>query len=164
MASQKDLLNLIAVKALECFQQIPVIVLGSGASAAHNIRGMPALSEYLKAHVQPANEEERIAWDAVCASLDSKVGLEQALQSTACPTSLVRQVVQKTHEVLSADDVGLLSRVINGGEKLHLADTLTGLTRSTGRTVSIITTNYDRIAEYSCDFASLAHWTGFTPG
>jgi SIR2-like domain len=163
VGDQKDLLAFLAERAQACFSQVPAIVLGSGASAAHRIRGMVGLSDYLKASVAPSEQGESEAWTSISASLDA-VGLEQALQQTASPANLVSQIVLLTHRILAEDDLALLSRIVHGEEKLHLANTLSGLSRTTKRTISVVTTNYDRIAEYACDVAGLAHWTGFTPG
>ena len=47
-----NILERIAIAAQYCFQQHPVLILGSGASVAHGLRGMGDLAQYLRDHVE----------------------------------------------------------------------------------------------------------------
>lgn len=54
-----DYLKLVASLAQECVRNAPVIVLGSGASAAHGIPGMKLLGEKLVASTPPRGAQDR---------------------------------------------------------------------------------------------------------
>lgn len=73
----------LAIKiASDCIAEVPVMVLGSGASCACGIRGMYPLSEYLIEKVAPAADDAN-TWDAFKAELQEHSDLEEALQKVA---------------------------------------------------------------------------------
>lgn len=157
-------LDEIAKLAQKCVQQNPVIVLGSGASAAHKIRGMPALSVYLRQHVVAEEDVEINAWRAIEAALEAGTGLEVTLQETDAPKSLTDKIVRLTWKAIALDDLELLHKSAMGEEAFPLTNLILGLFRSSNNLISIVTPNYDRVAEYAADIADVVHTTGFTPG
>jgi hypothetical protein len=50
--------------AKACIKDVPVMVIGSGASAAHGIRGMAALANHLIAEVKP-NDSDAPLWNNI---------------------------------------------------------------------------------------------------
>ena len=155
----------IAKIAQSCFQNHPVIVLGSGASVAHRIRSMDALAQYLRDNLDvQEDEQENDAWTLIRAALANGDGLEEALQQTAAPHSLVRKIVDLTWEAIASDDLALLQRAAANQESFPLKDFICGLFKSTNNTINIVTPNYDRAAEYATDIAGYIHATGFVPG
>lgn len=159
-----DILEVILKAAQQCVQQHPVLVLGSGASASYGLRGMPALAQHLVTNVSVANAEEEEIWDSVKADLLSDKGLEETLLRYSTPAPLVRQVVQKTWEAIAEDDLLLMYKASRRNVEFSLSRMLNGMFRSTHKVISIVTTNYDRVAEYACDLAGYSHLTGFTQG
>ncbi|WCL55543.1 SIR2 family protein [Gimibacter soli] len=157
-------LDVVAKIAQDCFQHFPVIVLGSGASVSHQIRGMGALAQYLLDHVPPEGDKELDAWTLIRGALANDMGLEEALQQTAAPASLVKKIVNFTWKAIASDDLSVLRRAASGEEALPLAALIQGLFRSTNPTLNIVTPNYDRVAEYASDMAGVVHNTGFIPG
>lgn len=150
--------------AQSCVQHNPVIVLGSGASVPHGIRGMTPLADALIKNVKPAGVNEEKAWALIQDDLGNGVGLEDALQKTASPPSLVEKIVRCTWSTIASDDLALLQRAATGAEALPLTSLLHALFKSTNNTIHIVTPNYDRIAEYAADLAGAFHATGFVPG
>lgn len=156
-------LEQVARSAQKCIQSHPVVILGSGASLPHQIRGMGALAEDLCNGIV-ADETEDDAWSAVRAAIESGDGLEEALQKTAAPNSLVQKIVNLTWSNIASDDLSVLTRATIGAERFPLSDMYRGLFRSANRTIDVVTPNYDRIAEYAADTANFIHSTGFVPG
>lgn len=154
----------IAKIAQNCVQHHPVIVLGSGASVAHRIRGMGALAGYLRNDLEVQGQEEEDAWTLIRTALADGDGLEEALQKTAAPASLVSKIVDLTWKAIASDDLALLQRAAVGQETFPLSDFIHALFNSTNNTINIVTPNYDRIAEYASDIAEYIHATGFVPG
>ena len=154
----------IARIAQTCIQHHPVIVLGSGASMDHSIRGMTALAEVLKENISIDNKQEEKAWQLITAALCRGVGLEQALQDISSPHSLIEKTVSITWKTIVTDDLNLLHRAALGTETFPLSKMIVGLFKSTNTTLHVVTTNYDRIAEYATDLAHCFHTTGFVPG
>jgi hypothetical protein len=159
-----NLIEQIAKTAQNCIQQNPVLVLGSGASAPYGLRGMGPLAEHLLATVDATIGEEEDAWLLVRNALVHGEGLEEALLKNAVPASLVTKIITRTWEAIAADDLSLLYRASRREIEFALSRLLQGLFRSTQKVISIVTTNYDRVAEYSVDLAGYMHETGFSPG
>lgn len=154
----------ISSMAQVCVQQSPVIVLGSGASVPHQIRGMDSLSSYLLKNIVPEGSEEEDAWLLVRNALNQGDGLEEALLRIPAPRSLVSKIVKLTWKAIASDDFALLARASSGSEHFPLSELLRKLFDSVNRRIDIVTPNYDRVAEYACDIAGYVHFTGFLPG
>jgi hypothetical protein len=153
MTGDQAVLEKIAVAAQKCFQHHPAIILGSGASVAHDIRGMGDLAKYLLEHVGASEGEETDAWLLIKAALDNCVGLEEALLKNKAPLSLVKKIVGLTWKAIAADDLALMARAVRGEENFHLSELIEGMFRSTNMVINIVTPNYDRVAEYASDIA-----------
>ena len=103
----------------KCASGNPVIVLGSGASMPHGIKGMGDLATWLRNNVVPTEGAETDAWTLVRTALAAGDHLEAALEKTAIPKSLVEKVVRSTWDFMAADDYGLMkAAIVNGGLKL----------------------------------------------
>lgn len=163
MSEEEKIIEKVALFAQRCFQQHPVLILGSGASVVHGLRGMNDLAQYLGDHIKP-DDEEIDAWLLIRTALAAGDGLEEALLKTAAPLSLVAKIVALTWRAIAEDDLEVMARAAQGAEHFDLADLLRGLFRSTHMVTHIVTPNYDRVAEYACDAAGFFHATGFAPG
>lgn len=149
--------------AQACISAVPTIVLGSGASCAVGIRGMEPLAGYLQANVTPdASEQE--AWQSFSSSLVKTRDLEAALQEVNVPATLLEKIIAATRAMVHEDDYSLFGRLVEGTSALPLAALLTHLFRSAHRSVTVITTNYDRMAEYAANHARQGFEVGFSDG
>ncbi|MBO9401428.1 SIR2 family protein [Shimia sp. R9_3] len=157
-------IEVVAKIAQNCIQNVPAIVLGSGASIPHQIRGMGPLAKHLIEHVDPVGDEEIDAWTLIRTALANGDGLEEALLGTAAPASLVKKIVHQTWTAIALDDLAVLQRATTAAEAFPLSDMIQGLFKSTASTVHIVTPNYDRVAEYASDVADVVHINGFVPG
>ncbi|WP_158963684.1 hypothetical protein [Chachezhania sediminis] len=142
----------------------PVIVLGSGASIPHGIRGMDDLANWLRENVQPADESEVDAWALVRTALVAGDHLEAALEGRALPDSLVVKIVRSTWDFIAQDDYSLLKSAITENIAFPPRSMFAGLFHSTNRNIHVVTTNYDRVVEYAADTGGYIHNTGFLPG
>lgn len=147
-----------------CAQKNPVIVLGSGASIPHGIRGMGELATWLRDKVQTTKGKEQDAWTLVRTALAAGDHLEAALEGKVLPDSLVVKIVRSTWDFIAADDYGLLKSAINDANVFPLRSLFTGLFRSTNRNIHVVTSNYDRVVEYAADSGGYIQNTGFLPG
>jgi hypothetical protein len=144
----------------------PLIVLGSGASAAFGLPGMQKLGELIveKITASGLDKEDKGTWDNFCALLRMKRGLEAALIEGSLSVAMTRRVVLATWDIINEADLALFQRCIARQESLPLGLLLKQIFRTTVNTVNIITTNYDRLAEYACEQHRIHHYTGFTYG
>lgn len=147
MRDEEKVIEKIAVIAQGCFQKHPVVILGSGASVVHGLRGMGDLAQYLRDHIEPDEGEETDAWLLIRTALAAGDGLEEALLKTTAPLTLVRKIVALTWQAIAEDDLALMGRAVKGVERFSLADLLAGMFKSTHMIANIVTPNYDRVAE-----------------
>ena len=164
MSEEEKVVERIATLAQSCIQQHPVVILGSGASVVHGLRGMGDLAQYLRDHIDPDEGEETDTWLLIRTALADGDGLEEALLKTAAPLSLVEKIVALTWQAIAEDDLALMARAARGQEHFSLSDLLQGMFKSTHMVTNIVTPNYDRVAEYATDIAGYIHATGFAPG
>lgn len=154
----------VASLCQKCAQKNPLIVLGSGASIPHNIRGMSNLADHLRAAVAPDEGEEAEAWTKVDEALTEGDHLEAALEKNTLPGSLVQKVVRSTWDFIAGDDYALFQAAIRGDTDFPLTTLLSGLFRTTSKNIDVITTNYDRVVEYAADHGGFITANGFRPG
>lgn len=164
MSKEEEVVEKIARITQGCFQQHPVVILGSGASVVHGLRGMGDLAQYLRDHIELEEGDETDAWVLIRTALAGGDGLEEALLKTAAPLSLVDKIVALTWQAIAEDDLAVMGRAARGEEHFDLANLLRGMFRSNHMVTNIVTPNYDRVAEYACDMAGYIHTTGFAPG
>lgn len=148
----------------KCLEGTPVLVVGSGASIPFGVRGMRQLEAVLLEEVKPSAGEANDAWGTFIAALTETKDLELALQHVLLPHDLLRQVVAATRSMILTDDQKAFGRIALGNEEMPLSRVFRHLFRSVHRTVSVVTTNYDRLVEYATEQARYGHFTGFSQG
>jgi hypothetical protein len=150
--------------AQKCVGQIPVIVLGSGASAQYGISGMSALKDHLLGAINPTDPKEKDIWNLFAAEIQKIGDLEMALHNVHLPPSLEARVVSSTRDLIIRNDEAVFHNLINGKIEFALSGLVKFLLRTTHPRIQIVTTNYDRIPEYACDAAKVTFDTGFHGG
>jgi len=110
----------IIAQAQKCLEANPVIILGSGASAAHGVSGMPALSDHLITEVSPSTEHLD-NWSDFKSSLERFGDLERALQDSQLSEPLLQDVVGKTRALILRDDLAVYDRLIQNHNELPLS-------------------------------------------
>jgi hypothetical protein len=159
-----DPLEDVVKLAQRCIAQVPVIVLGSGASRQFGISGMAELQDHLLRHVKPANPADAKLWGDFTTELAHCKDLELALHRVQLSPSLEAEVVRRARQLILQEDQAVFRKLVDGSLELPFADLLRHLLRSTHALISVVTTNYDRIAEYAADSAGIEHTTGFSHG
>lgn len=154
----------IAKFAQTCFQGSPTIVLGSGASMPHGLPSMGALSSFLRDNLQTAGQAEEEAWLLVRTALANGDHLEAALEGKALPNTLLAKIVGLTWQCVNEKDTALLSLAASNGGEFALGRLLSGMFNSTLDEIHVVTTNYDRVAEFACNSKGVLFQTGFAPG
>lgn len=150
----------------DCIGKLPVIVLGSGASAAHGIPGMDPLGKHLAASTLPASCDTGPhveGWREFLGKVQ-KMDLESALTGVNVTPEVVKHIVHTTWNLINAADLRIFEQVVGNRRLLPLAQLFQHLLRSTATDVQVVTPNYDRIAEYAAEAAGYCSYTGFTFG
>lgn len=153
-------------QAQDFYGKAPVIILGSGASAAHGMSGMGALSKYLVAHTDlfDLSVAELEAWSKFRQILADGIGLESALHQVAVSEALTARIIKATWTLINSEDIQTFLKSLQNKEMFPLSRLLEHMFRSSLKIINIVTTNYDRLAEYACDQGRIHHFTGFTHG
>lgn len=163
--SETDL-EIVAKQAQSYYKLTPVIILGSGASAAFGMSGMGALANHLLASVDVSGcaDGVRANWETCCALLKDRVDLETVLHKVDLGEELTVKVVQATWNLLNPEDLDVFGHSMHQRDLFPLGALLRHLLESTQHQLNIITPNYDRLAEYACEQEGIHHYTGFSYG
>ena len=146
-----------------CISMVPVIVLGSGASAAYGFASMSQLASHLIRSITP-NQDDIQKWNDFKIQIESGVDLETALHNVSVSEGLENQVILNTRDLIRARDVEVFTSIIENEISLPLGRLLQHLSRTANQTIKVVTTNYDRLAEYAFDQALLKFNSGFSGG
>ena len=151
--------------AQRCIETSPVIVLGSGASVAYGVPGMGPLRDHLLSlpDVKDRSRDELQKWEEFKAILKG-TDLESALQQVNLHDRLIETIERETWCLLTPADLKVLNNVVVNRRFLALTTLLRHLFDSTHTSVSVVTTNYDRLAEYAADAGGAHHFTCFGYG
>ena len=152
--------------AQRSLSETPVIILGSGASAAHGVPGMAALAKHLMAAARPTEwtVHENEEWIAFLSQLASGVDLESALQAIRPTERQTHFIASATREFLLPSDLAVLTALLGNRHHLPLSRLYRHLFDSTHTTLHVVTPNYDRLAEYAADAADFSSFNGFNYG
>ncbi len=153
-------------QAQDYHSKAPLIILGSGASAAHGMSGMGALAAHLVAHTDTLglSPAEIAAWERFCQVLRDGVDLETALHQVDVSEELTGRIIKATWSLINSEDVRIFRKSLQNKAMFPLGRLLGHMLRSSLSTINIVTTNYDRLAEYACEQERTHHYTGFTHG
>lgn len=162
----EEVLNKISKQAQDYYKNTPVIILGSGASAAFGMSGMWKLAQHLMANVDVVDlhDNEQTSWQNFCEKLQANIDLETALHDTPLSPELTGRVVSETWNLLAPEDFKVFEKSLNNPSLFPLGKLLKHMFRSTAKELNIITPNYDRLAEYACEQENIHHYSGFSHG
>ena len=150
----------LAKNAQRFLAERPVVVLGTGATIPHGLPSMPALADELLATVTDHPE----GWDTFAERLKETKDLEQTLHDVQLPQETVEILVRATWEIVAAKDFELYNHLLKGGVTFPLADLFAYLLRTADAHLRVVTTNYDRVAEYAANAVRAYASTGVTAG
>jgi hypothetical protein len=137
----------------------PVIILGTGATIPFGIPSMPELAAHLRVSITDGSDE----WSSFLSELEKTGDLEKALQNTSISPALTYKIIICTWEFINQKDLEYYKKLIDEKEKdFPLKDLFSKLLQSHPKHVKVITTNYDRVAEYAADLADANIHTGFS--
>lgn len=153
-------------QAQDYHSKTPLIILGSGASAAYGMPGMRELADYLIGHDLSAFNEKLgdDGWSKFTSLLKEGIDLESALYNTKLSEKLTSEIIKATWLLINSKDEEIFSAYLEGKIEFKLCKLLAHIFRTSNSVIDILTTNYDRLAEYACDAEGLYHYTGFTAG
>lgn len=159
-----DSLKSVAELAQRYLSEKPTFVLGSGASIALGLPGMGELGNALLAEVVPQDANEGTQWAEFGDSFRASGDLEQALNEVHISESLLSQVVLKTWHLISDRDISVYGQMVSSPNFHPLANAFRYFLRVADPKLNVVTTNYDRLAEYATNSADAQAFVGLTHG
>lgn len=144
----------LVIKNLQTWtNNVPLIVLGSGASIPYGLPSMWDLGEHLCKSIKMTDLSDRLQFMEFIKKLEKTKDLELALAEFQLNPRVLNEIIVKTWEIINKHDLTAYENFIKGNE-FPLAELAKYLIYPTDQKLSIITTNYDRIAEYAASLAN----------
>lgn len=142
--------------------RVPLVVLGSGASIPYNLPSMWTLGEHLKNSISFVAKEDQKQFERFKTLFDKNGDLEATLSQIQLREKVLNQIVLKTWELVNSRDLDAYSKFIEGTFEFPLYKLIEHLLSSSNRKLSIVTTNYDRLAEYAASYSRAIICTGYS--
>lgn len=144
----------------------PVIVLGSGASAPYHIASMGDLANSLRdlfSKKKYTNHDSTKCVEKFLLNLDKGMGLEEALLDIRVTEEVEHDIIINVWNLIVRQDKNLLYDFATGKRTLELTKLFERLIYGRNNSVvNVVTTNYDRIAEYAASKTEAFINTGFS--
>jgi hypothetical protein len=140
---------------------VPLIILGSGASVPFRLPSMWTLGNYIKNNIAFADPDDQAQFENFKILFDANGDLEATLSELQLRPKVLEQIVFKTWELVNKADIAAYEKFISKAVEFPLTNLTEYLLGTAGKKLSIITTNYDRLAEYAASFAKAVICTGY---
>ena len=153
----------ILSRAQRCLHEAPTIILGSGASVDHGIPSMHDLTNHVIQSIDAAQFRE----DSTLKDFTEyavRFGIEKALADFSLDDDFHHRVLKIIWSLIRDSDASVLAQLFVSPNLLPLTRLYRHLFTSTHTDIHVVTTNYDRLAEYAAEAADYAHYTGFSYG
>ena len=151
------------IKRLQTWtNSVPLIILGSGASVPFGIPSMLELGNFLKDEISFTDTEDQTQFETFKTNFDSCKDLESTLLDMQLRKSVSNEIIVKTWELINNKDLELYENLLQENDNFPLSQLITYLLSTTKQKVSIVTTNYDRLAEYATNLANAFICNGFS--
>lgn len=141
--------------------KVPLVILGSGSSVPFKLPSMWTLGEHLKKSISFADTDDQKQFEEFIVLLDKLKDLEVALHELRIRPNVLNEIIFKTWELVNKHDLEAYDQLVNEKIDFPLAELTKYLVYPTDKKLSIITTNYDRLAEYAASIAGAFICNGF---
>lgn len=141
---------------------IPLIILGSGASVPFKLPSMWILGEHIKSSIGFTDTNDQKQFNEFVTEFDKTGDLESTLTKLQLRKEVLSEIVNKTWELVNKSDLEAYEYFINNSNDFPFSKLLEHFLDTAGKKVSIITTNYDRLAEYASSLAKAVICTGYS--
>lgn len=151
------------IKQLQSWtNNIPLIILGSGASVPFKLPSMWILGDHIKKSINFSDHNDQNQFKEFVKEFDETEDLESTLTKLQLGPNVLAEIVNKTWELVSKADLEAYEHFIKKDVDFPLTNLITYFLNTAGKKVSIITTNYDRLAEYASSIAKAIICNGYS--
>ena len=122
-------------QAQDFYSKVPVIILGSGASAAHGMSGMKGLADHLISHITDLkpSDPDSSAWNQLCQVLTKGVDLESALHQVKVSDALTSKIIKTTWLLINTEDSLVFQKSLQNRDMFPLSRLLEHMFKSSLR-------------------------------
>lgn len=138
----------------------PALLIGSGGSVSYGLPSMQALATEIVNQLESKYHDED-SWKAFVAELKRTNNLELALDNITLKDEIHNSIIATVWSFINKKDREAFLEFIKYGQYPAFTMILKKFVQRAGVT-NIITTNYDKLVEYSIDFAQGKVETGFS--
>lgn len=142
--------------------RVPLVILGSGASIPFHLPSMWTLGDHLKKTISFADPDDQRQFDEFKSIFDEVQDIELTLLKLQLRPNVLRNIIFETWKLVSKHDLEAYDQFLNNKTNFPLAELTKHLLSSAQRKLSIITTNYDRLAEYAASLSNAFICTGYS--
>lgn len=104
-------LNEIFKRIQKAVEEIPLILIGSGSSAAYGLPTMGTLGDHLLTKLTPLHSGDT-NWQAFQKNIRAGIGLEEALTDVMLSSDIIDDIRKETWELVSQKDFELFYTVL----------------------------------------------------
>ena len=155
-----DKLEKLATSIQQRLDGCPALLIGSGGSIPYGLPSMQELATEIVNQLDAKYHDED-SWKAFSAELNSGNSLELALENVMLKEEIHNSIIVTVWSFINKKDHEAFLELIKYGKYPALTMILKKFVQRAG-TTNIITTNYDRLVEYSIDFAQGKVEAGFS--
>lgn len=141
--------------------RVPLIVLGSGASVPFKLPSMWTLGNHIKKTISFTDTDDQTQFEIFKTLFDANGDLEATLSELQLNEIVLNEIVCKTWDLVSKSDLEAYEFFLNSIKDFPLAKLTEHLLSTANKKLSIVTTNYDRLAEYAASFSKATICTGY---
>ena len=148
----------VEARVSKLFQIDLVTIVGSGWACGHGLPSMSELASELLDTVPNYDEFEQLpepdreAWEGAASALSETADIEQALNGVLADSALIPLIERAVAGLVGERERVALGALIDGGQTSDFGDFIRYLSR-VGSPISVVTTNYDRLLEFSARMA-----------
>jgi len=140
----------------KCLENSPLVVLGSGASLP-DLPSMDTLKSTIVSHKATfANDKTSTLWKHL-----ATMNLEEAVDKSNLSEKGKQRLRTIVWKCVNDADLRFYNKLISGTNDFPLASLFQKIIKPTPNCVNVVTTNYDRLAEYASDYIGATVITGF---
>lgn len=141
--------------------RVPLIILGSGATVPFGLPTMGELGDYLKNSISFSDKLDQNQFDEFKATFDKVKDLEATLLQIQLRPNVLQSIINETWKLVNTRDIEVYNQLLNNAKGFPLSELTNYLLATAQRKLSIVTTNYDRMAEYAASLSNAFICTGF---
>jgi hypothetical protein len=140
---------------------VPLVILGSGASVPFRLPSMWTLGDHLKKTISFKDKDDQKQFEEFKTVFDKVQDLETTLLQLQLRPNVLQAIIFETWKLVNKHDLEAYDQLLNKTIDFPLAELTSYLLATAQKKLSIITTNYDRLAEYAASLSNAFICTGY---